>query len=70
MLNVRLPEDKVGALFMLYTGIPKIVTVANVCGDGTPLKEVQPPHKQIHLMPCRSPLRFSNFVYLLISSTI
>lgn len=78
MLNVRLPEDKVGTLFMLYTGIPKIVTVANVCGDGTPLKDVQPPllwkqqirHKQNHLRPCRSPLRFSNFVYLLISSTI
>lgn len=79
MLNIRWPEDKVGTLFMLYTGIPKIVTAANVCGDGTPLKEVQPPlpwkqqiiHKQTHLMPWRSPLRFSNFVYLLlIGSTI
>lgn len=32
MLNIRWPEDKVGTLFMLYTGIPKIVTVANVWG--------------------------------------
>lgn len=79
MLNIRWPEDKVGTLFMLYTGIPKIVTAAKARGDVTPLKEVWPPllwkqqiiHKQTHLMPWRSPLRFSNFMYLLlISSTI